>query len=66
VPRLTSSLAFGGRRGRRYEAIAERLSLVDARIAANRRRLVVARYDLAVAHRTLAERVVAMYKEPYI
>jgi peptidoglycan hydrolase CwlO-like protein len=48
----------------RYDATAQRLSLVDARIAANRRRFVVARYDLAVAHRTLAERVVAMYKAP--
>jgi len=48
----------------RYDATAQRLNEVDARIADNQRRLTAARYQLAVARRTLAARVVAMYKAP--
>jgi peptidoglycan hydrolase CwlO-like protein len=48
----------------RYDATAQHLNAVDARIADNQRRLTAARYQLAVARRVLAERVVAMYKAP--
>ena len=48
----------------RYDATAQRLGTVDAQIAANQRRLEVARYELALAHKNLAARVVAMYKAP--
>jgi len=48
----------------RYDATAQRLNAVDARIADNQRRLTAARYQLAVARRILAARVVAMYKAP--
>ena len=48
----------------RYDVTAQRLNVVDARITYNQRRLAAAQYQLAVARRILAERVVAMYKAP--
>ena len=48
----------------RYNTTAERLSVVDARIADNQRKLAAAVYQLGVARRDLAARVVAIYKAP--
>ena len=48
----------------RYNTTAERLGAVDARIADNRRKLAAAIYQLGVARRDLAARVVAIYKAP--
>jgi peptidoglycan hydrolase CwlO-like protein len=48
----------------RYNTTAERLGAVDARIADNQRKLAAAVYQLGVARRDLAARVVAIYKAP--
>ncbi len=48
----------------RYNTTAQRLSVVDAGIADNQRKLAAAVYQLGVARRDLAARLVAIYKAP--
>ena len=46
----------------RYDAATGKLGAIQARIAANQRRLLVTRYNLQMAKTQLRQRVVAMYK----